>query len=535
MKKWITFLLCIALMLGLFCPVLAAQETVATAPVAQETAPEAQVASAEDELLPAVEEVYQPEEENPEGQRLKKRSVEIYRKALAASGKESLGGFCGLMTGLQIWKMGLTLGAETYDGNDFFDAYAKQTETSAGYVVRTIGADAMDLEEALNHITACGTRNVYNLIACFQWTNTEAGGVCGHAVAVQGVVDGNVYFVEGFYTSLAGPEGTPIVCSIAEFANYFSDWTIYEGLIWLGEKEYTDYCEEYPTDLLVTANGGMILDMPGQDALVVRPVQDGELLRAQGIYKNPDGQFYYRVGEGYIESRRCAVQQVNQTGVRTEVSLPEITPDKPFSLGCKLYSAGGNISAVKINILDDGGNLIQSASFASSGRMCAVSRMDVAALKEGNYTAQVMAMVESNLLAEDGQLQVEKKLVPVHQAHFTVGEVTEVFAAAPLQTDGWSVVGEKRYYYKDGKPHVGWLCDNGNDYFFAPDGSVTTGWVKINGQWRCFTDTGVMRIGWVDAPWGRCYLLSNGVPVTGDWEVEGMDFSFDENGAMILK
>lgn len=533
MKKWTSFLLCIALMLGVFCPVHAREEISAAGAGFYNDVPGEAVAVADESQLPHVEETYQPEADEEEAQRLKDRSRTIYRQALGASGKESLAGFCGMMTGLQLWKMGITLGADTYDGNDFFDIYKEKTETNTGYTVRTIDAQTMNLEEALNHITACGTRNVYNLVACFQWTNTEAGGMYGHAVVIQGVVDGMVYFVEGFYTSLAGVEGTPIVCSIAQIDEYFSDWTVYEGLIIFGDKAYTDFCEEYPTDLLISADGAMIVDMPGEEGIVTRPVQDGEVLRASGIYKNPDGQYYYRVAEGYIPENRCVVLEVIPTGPKTEVFLPEIQPDKPFDIGCKISSTTGNISSVKVNIMDSQGQMIQSASFASAGRMCDISRMGVTGLKAGTYTVQVMAMVENNLL-EDGQLRIEKKLVPVHQETFAVGQ-EEAAACAALQTDGWSLIGDKRYYYKDGQPYVGWLCDGGNDYYFAPDGSVTTGWVKINGKWRCFTDTGVMRTGWVDAPWGRCYLLSNGVPVTGDWEVDGMGFSFDENGAMILK
>ena len=567
MKKFTCLLLVFALALATFCPVRAEGPdarpgnfeptlgdnlaAVGGSPVSflpqlsavsdEKTAPQENAAQGEQaggslfdpEKLPEVEAVLEPETDvqNQESERLKKQCRSIYLKALWSSGKSSLRGFCGLMTGLQIWRLGLTKGAEIYNGNGFYDAYKRQSITSAGYNVKTIDASAMRLEEALNHVTAGGTRNAYNLIACFQWTNTRAGAIFGHAVVIHGIVDGQVYFVEGFPTSLGGAEGNTIVCSISEFEDFYGDWTSYEGLVELGDKRYTDFCKEYPTDLFVTAPGAMILDEPQEEGLVIRSAQDKEILRVSGIYQNPDGAYYYRVDEGFIEVGRATVQQVNLDGPTAEIALPEITPGQDFSLGCKVVSSTSNISAVQVNIVGADGKIIQTQSFASSGRMRDLPNVQVAALEQGVYRVQVLALVENTVL-EKGNLRTQKTMHTIYDAPFGVGQEADVPAVAPTQ-DGWVMEGGVRYCYKDGAPRVGWYCDGGADYYFAPDGAVTTGWAKINGKWRCFTDTGVMRTGWVDAPWGRCYLLSNGEPAVGEKVIDGVTYTFGDDGAVI--
>ncbi len=533
MKKFTCILLCACLALGLFCPVQAKEEN--NTVKEENTAVQENKGLFDPEKLPTVEEILEPETDaqKQEAERLKKQSRSIYLKALYASGKSSLQGFCGLMTGLQIWKLGLTTSAEIYNGNGFYDAYKRQNITSNGYNVRTIDASTMSLEEALYHVTAGGTRNAYNLIACFQWTNTRAGAIFGHAVVIHGIVDGMVYFVEGFPTSIGGGEGNPLVCTISEFEDFYGDWTSYEGLVELGDKSYADFCKEYPTDLFITAPGAMILDTPQDTGAVIRTAQEKELLRACGIYQNPDGAYFYRVEEGYIEADRCALQQVNIGGPTAEISLPEIQPGTAFSLGCKVISSTSNVSAVQVNITDENGKLLQTASFASSGRMCDLPKVDCLPLEQGVYRVQVLAMVENALLTK-GKLQTEKKMHTIYDASFGVGQEADVPADAPA-LDGWVMENGVRYFYQNGAPRVGWYCDGGADYFFAPDGAVTTGWAKINGQWRCFTDTGVMRTGWVDAPWGRCYLLSNGVAAVGEKEIDGVTYNFGDDGAVIEK
>ena len=529
-KKFTCLLLCLALALGMFSPVSA------TRVQDEKTSAQGENKNLFDpETQPEAEEFIEPDEteKDAEAQRLKDQSRAIYRKALWASGKSSLRGYCGLMTGLQIWKLGLTRSAEIYNGNGFYDAYKRQTQTSAGYNVKTIDASAMSLEEALWHVTASGTRNAYNLIACFQWTNTRAGSIFGHAVVIHGIVDGMVYFVEGFSTSLGGGEGNPLVCTISEFEDFYGDWTSYEGLVELGDKRYADFCKEYPTDLFITAPGALILEEPREESSVIRTVQEKELLRASGIYQNTEEVYFYRVDEGYIQVERCGLQQVNIGGPTAEITLPEILPGTDFTLGCKVFSSTSNVSAVQVNITDENGELLQTGSFASSGRMCDLPDVKVLALEQGTYRVQVLAMVENTVL-DKGQLRVEKKMHTIYDEPFGVGQEVDIPAAAPV-VDGWVMEGGVRYFYQDGAPRVGWYCDGGLDYYFAPDGAVTTGWAKINGKWRCFTNTGVMRTGWADAPWGRCYLLSNGEPAVGEREIDGITYRFDADGAMILK
>lgn len=500
LKRVLSFILILALVLGLAMPVLAVEQ-------------------ADSQAL--------------EAERLKQQCRTIYRKALYASGHSSLQGLCGLMTGLQIWKLGITRSAEVYNGNGFYDAYKQQDVTSGGYKVRCIDASAMSLEEALNQVSRGGTENVYNLIACFQWTNTRAGSVYGHAVVIHGIVDGNVYFVEGFPTSIGGAEGNPLVCSIAEFEDFYGDWTRYEGLVELGTKAYTDFCTTYPADLFLSAPGALILDAPQAEGGVVRQVQEAEVLRATEVCQNPDGGWYYRVNEGYIEASKCAVSRVNTEDVTAQAEIVSAEPGKSFAINAKVTAPNSAVSAVQMNVADMDGKILQTATFAASGHMSDLPDVQVSALEQGAYRVQLLAVVENNTVSGD-KVSVEKKMVTVLDESFGVGqEAEEIVAADAPVLDGWVFLDGVRYFYDNGAPRVGWYCDGGADYYFKEDGSVTTGWAEINGRWRCFTDTGVMRTGWVETSQGRCYMLSNGVAALGEKEIDGIVYNFGENGILI--
>lgn len=465
-----------------------------------------------------------------EADRLMQQTVSIYRRALYSSGRSSLQGYCGLMTGLQLWKLGVTAGSEIYDGNGYYDAYLQKEFSTGGYRVKCYGSDEYNLEEALMTVTNGGTEDVYNMIACFQWTNTRAGGRYGHAVVIHGIVDGMVYFVEGYYM-LGKPEGSALVCSIEEFDNQYSDWTGYEGLVVFGKKEDAAIAQRYPTDLFVTCKDGFITETMDAEGNIVRNCAAGEILHATGIFEDAQGNRFYRVDEGYIDIDLCEIQRVNTENISATASLPKkITPGKDFSVDLKVLGINSEISWVQVEVVDDVGAVVQSYNTTASGHFREIQNYTVGALEKGSYRLRVQASAE-NIVPFSKELRSRMDKAVVLDLPFGVGEAAAEPVAAKV-ADGWVYRDAVRYFYQDGKPRVGWYCHNGADYYFKEDGSVTTGWVEINGRWRCFTDTGVMRTGWVETSKGTCYMLSNGVAALGKREIDGVVYDFGDDGIM---
>jgi len=165
-----------------------------------------------------------------ENEMLIEKTRKSYESGLEATGQESFHGLCGTMVAYQLKYFGVSIYPEAWDGNKQYDNYAGKNITSGGYYVDAYPATEYSLEQALDVLTANGTRDVYNILVGFETTNTEAGALFGHACVITAIVDGTVYFAESFDTSF-GVEGTVICCTIKEFAAFYSDWAVFEGLV----------------------------------------------------------------------------------------------------------------------------------------------------------------------------------------------------------------------------------------------------------------------------------------------------------------
>ena len=465
---------------------------------------------------------YQTEEE-----RITELCLKTFRQALYASGRKNFKGYCGLQTGYSTWKLGITEIPEVFDGNDYYDYYKYFDYTTNGHKINCYGAKQYTMEEAFNAATQNGTRNIYNIIVCFQRTNTVAGSRYGHALLVQAVLDGYVYFLEDFQT--LGPARTVVKCTIQEFSDYYCSWAQFEGIIVMGEKTDADLSAWQGTDLLVVSKGAKLLSAPNGEA-VVRDALKGEVFHATAVLTAPDGNAYYRVGDGYVAVSGCEVQRVNTENVTGEVTLPEvIKPGKKFSVSGKILSPYSELAGVRLNVLDGNGEVVQTVEVATRGHMEKLSNVSVKALEEGIYKLQVCV--------DAVNAGMEPAEVVVQETWFGVGQEVEDAPEvdAPEIPDGWNYIDGVRYFYQNGAPRVGWYCDNGLDYYFTEDGSVTTGWMEINGRWRCFTDTGVMRTSWVEAPEGTYYMLSNGVAAIGEKVIDGVTYNFNDDGLLIVE
>lgn len=482
--------------------------------------------------------------EETEEEQIRTQIKRVYRRALYATGRSSLNGYCGLMTSYQLWALGITPYPVTFDGNNMYDYYATGEPVVNGYVVESYPATEYSLEEALNLVSHCGTRNVYNILVGFQRTNTTAGRRYGHAMVIHAILDGTVYFVEGFHTSIGGAEGNVLTCSIKEFADFYNDWTTYEGLVVFGNKSYTDGCLSYATDMFAEAkDGAMLLSLPckaGQNGCrVIRQAVPGEKLWVNDMLAS-GGKLYYRVQDGaavcYAEVETATPVQSNGGSITvSDPGIPtEVQPGELLQLSGTVYSPNSMLQAIGVTVTGANGLPVLASELTVTGRMADLRILNEAlsssSLPKGRYTVTINAKVE-NAYPEKGVVHTETETVPVWQSGLQVGGVDALPLIEPVR-DGWVWENGCWYFYQDNAPRTGWYCHEGVDYYFLPNGAAATGWHEINGRWRCFTAGGAMRTGWVESEQGMCYMLSNGVAAIGWRQIEGALYCFDENGVM---
>lgn len=475
----------------------------------------------------------------------------VYARTLGYSEMESLRGYCGLMTGLQLYFMGINKYALPYDGKDQYDTYVNMDKTSGGYYCRVYSAERYSLLEALNRITDRGTKNVYNILVGFEKTTTEAGSRYGHAVVIHGIVDGYVYFVEGFYISMAGPEGTPIKCTIPQFVALYDDWTTYEGLVVFEEKDYRDQCEFADTDLYVQVGEKetMLATLPGGPYdEPVRKALPGERLYATGIYKNTLNQYFYRIEDGeetvYVRSDDVKPVYFTQVGVELSgVRLPEdLKEGEHFRPAGNIRSAFLTLTCSKAQILDAKGQVLMEDVLHEEGKKHDLSGkktergLDTGTLPAGAYTYQITTTILSNYYEEETIKQHQEE-VTLLEWDFAVGDSPAPKGAETVQekplADGWHLLEGKWYCYAEGKPQTGWITEGQTKYYFDQTGAAVTGWAEVDGKTHLFTDTGAMRIGWVESKKGLAYLMEDGTPAAGKYTTLEGTFYFGDGGVVM--
>lgn len=486
----------------------------------------------------------------------------MYRRTMAENGLEQLGGYCGILAGYQLYYLGVDAWPDPHNGNDEYDLYCNREYSSGGYKIRAYPASQYTLEEALNLITHGGTRDAYNILVGFQWTDTASGGDFGHAVVIPAILGGVVYSVESYYSEIGGNAGTPFRCSIAEFAAEYSSWTVLDGVIWFGEKEYANFCEEYATDMFVQAKSDTkLLQQPGPLTLegqqVLRLVAAGERLRVTALYKNRNNQYFYRVEEegktAYVAAKNTACFRINTENVSvSDLQAPEtLREGEHFFLQGKITAKDSMLTGIQVVVNGERNTPMLAYTLEHEGRLIRLddselnSAIDFSALAAGVYTYQVYADVTNAFYlprVKGGKVTDFHSRVLLYSSEFRIlGEDEE--APEPVQEteepvqsfdDGWSWTEDTWYYYQDGAPRSGWFCDHGINYYLNEDGSAVTGWVTINGQTRYFTETGAMCTGWVTTQDGRLYMLSNGIAARGWRTVNDSLYYFAEDTGVAL-
>lgn len=482
----------------------------------------------------------------------------VYNASRYTASRRSFAGWCGLMTSHQLYNMGINESLIVNDGNRQFDYYKGLKKTTGGYYINAYSATEYSLEDALNVITNYGTKDAYNLLVGFQWTNTDAGRSYGHACVVNAIIDGTVYFTESFYTSIGGAEGNVCQCSIERFAELFSGWTVFEGVIDFGTGQYADSCRTYPTNLYVrTRFDSMLRSQPcvlGQNGCTrMRSLVAGEVLKVSAICQAPeDGGLFYRIedgeGQGYLAAGAVSLVKYNEGNLAgLDIQTPGfLKTGKSLSINGSVLAKKAMVGGVGVVVTDLQGNLIFRQEHQQEGYRCDFSglnkKLEEQKLEKGFYRVQIYAdaacKTASSMQMDAGYVRelIYEKILQVAK---TPRNIRLLFNQTQQQmqraSDGWFEEEGLWRYYENGAPRTGWLEEMGVRYYLNEQGVVTTGWAEVDGVKLYFSPTGALTTGWLATPEGTVYLQENGGLAMGWQTIQGYKYFFEDNHYLLTE
>jgi glucan-binding YG repeat protein len=481
---------------------------------------------------------------------LKEQIQSDYIRALAEAEKESFGGYCGQVASYQMYYRGINSWRFGANGNEYYDIYCNGEKTSGGYTPVAFAAEDYTLEQALNFVSNEGTHDVYNLLACFQTSNTEAGARFGHVVFIYAIIDGIVYFTESFATAMDTVEGEAIAVDIARFAKYYSDWVSYEGLIVMGLPQYMDNCAVYASNLFVQAQEAVpLLTLPAAEgtegAQLLRVAAAGERLRVTALYENLRGQTYYQIDDGdvvcYAGTQMLkAVAFVDAKVTLTDIQVPDRTGGENQRIAGTLEVEQGKTVTVHVEIADEKNTVVQQFSATVSGSKYNLDNrylreaLQVNKLPAGWYRCSIRGESKSDYII-DGSTATHIGTQTLVEKSFRVGNaprrLPQQAKPEPVK-DGWYYMDDTWYCYRLGQPVTGWTTADGIAYYLQENGAVTTGTTQLEGKTYHFTATGAMRTGWYDTPEGRQFLGEDGQMMVGWQQIGEKYYYFDYQGIL---
>lgn len=473
-----------------------------------------------------------------------------YYASRATAGKRSFHGTCGLMVSHQLYNLGINKRRIVFDGNDHYDYYSSQEKTTGGYYITPYSSEEYSLEQALMAVSLDGQRDVKNVLVGFQWTSTEAGAKYGHVMLINGIIGGQVYFVESFPCPLGGPEGTVISCSIQKFAKYYDKWTDFEGLIHFGTGSYHDVCPSTPTDLVIqTRFSTMLRSEPAvvgqQGCIRLRSVSAGERFRATGIYE-AGRTYYYRVetndGFGFLSASAVSVLEVNSEGVHlSDFALSrKIEPGEVPVFHGIIADSHGDLSSVEVCITNTQGQLVRRELTDTEhyGEQLSLLKDDLLfdLLEPGNYQVDVYAARSCPVVSGNSLVDRYTRALLTSRSLYIGSNPREGLEGAQLQRphrDGWFQKYGTWYCYENGNPCSGWVSRLGVRYYLQPSGAAVTGSQTIDGKQLYFSADGALVTGWLTLDGKTGYRAEDGTALTGWQDLEGNCYYFDENGVML--
>lgn len=367
-----------------------------------------------------------------------------YSKSRSSFGR-SFDGYCGTLTGYQLYYMGLTTGKDRQNGKDGYDNYCNQEYSSGGYRIKAYSGKRWTLREALDHITEGGTKDAYNILVGFESTPSRAGRRYGHSCVIHGIIDGKVYFMESYSVYLNGTrykEGAPISCTIAEFCAYYkSTTTKFDGVIHFGAKDYADLCETYPTSFeALVYQEAQLMSQPCTEQVdeaseLLDSLAPGQKLQISGLLKNEEGEYWYKTEgdvSGYVRAETVQVSRFLYDDVTVEnIKAPSaLRQGRSFNIKGQIETGSNGIYSVRSQVfsLNDEtqepvfttADLVESDHYSLKNSNIS----DDLAFRElplGSYRFELAAVIGSYYVGL-GQLQVHWETVSLWNSEFQVTE-----------------------------------------------------------------------------------------------------------------
>lgn len=321
-----------------------------------------------------------------------------------STGRTSFTGYCGLMASHQLYNLGINEKLVVQNGNDQFDYYLPLEVSSGGYYINPYPSEEYTLENALNAVSDFGNKDVFNVLVCFQWTSSEAGAKFGHVLLINGIVDGQIYFIESYDTPF-GPQGSLLVCDIDQFVKFFDRWTLFEGLIHFGDGDYSEVCPTISTDLTVrTRFQSRLRSQPAmlgkKGSVHLRDVPAGETLRAVAVCQDTRGE-YYKVltdeGEAYISVAAVSIVGSGDGDMALSgLKLPETSKKgQPIKVAGTVVATYGRVASLEVCLTGAQGDPVRKAAMEIDDRFGLLEGLSDSLygdlLEPGTYKAEVVA------------------------------------------------------------------------------------------------------------------------------------------------
>lgn len=101
-------------------------------------------------------------------------------------------------------------------------------------------------------------------------------------------------------------------------------------------------------------------------------------------------------------------------------------------------------------------------------------------------------------------------------------------ALQDVEQPGWHMANGSWHYH----PKSGWFISNGYRFYQLSSSELLTGWQTISGKVYYFNAAGVQLTGWQKVYGNTYYLYSAGDMAVGTVELDGVSYTFDENGIL---
>ncbi len=511
---------------------------------------------------------------------IRKQITSTYKAAKRWSGRPSFSGYCASLVNWQLYLMGITEEKLSNNGNQEYDYFAKRDYTSGGYRVHSYPANRYSMEDALNLVSQNGTKNAYNMIVCFQSTNSAAGRRYGHAFLVHAIIDGVVYFSESSSMSINGkyyPEGSAVAVPIKEFCQYYARWAVYEGLIYFGRKTYADECDYFSSNLYASiTETAPVYSSPCTTETDGRShfrynIAAGERVHAVGLYLNTEGEYWYELDDGhsgYIPADKTSLISLDYSDIiATDIVAPNnLRSGVAFNLKghvmsdhSRIYTLRAQIYAVKDGVCTEMHSvtaMVDGLDYNLKGSTLS-NKLPFRKLPKGTYQYRLAAVV-GNYYFADGTMQLEWKTVSLWNSQFQVvssrGKTKTVYFDSlggtaelnQLEVSTGAAIGTLPVAQREGYIFDGWYTQEVGGEMVTEDMPVeantvvyarwiadptVVGWYPVNGIWYYLSE-GLPYSGFVETDGITYYTDENGVPVTGWKEVDGSIYYFSSTGIM---